>query len=101
MVVANPGQLIWCYSKGKAMGRLEWECQPRESAIHAPFQVEEKNLVDGHHDTEEHVESVFENVLRQAGNPQAKIDIIGAEWVGTAVVKYLASNCRSFLRNTC
>lgn len=94
IVIANPGQLIWCRSQGRAMGRIEWEHLPRESAVHPSLKLDEeegRNLVRGNRDESEHVEYVFENVLKNAGAEVggAKIDIIGAEWTGVAVIRYL------------
>jgi hypothetical protein len=96
VVIANPGQLIWCRSAGRAVGRTEWENLPRESAVHPGFRLDEetgRNLVEGNRDEAEHVEFVFEHVLKSAGGGRARIDVIGAEWTGTAVVRYLGKQC--------
>jgi hypothetical protein len=98
IVIANPGQLIWCRSQGRAMGRLEWENLPRESAVHQGFRLDEetgRNLVEGNRDESEHVEYVFENVLKGAGGGKARVDIVASEWTGAAVVRHLGRECES------
>lgn len=98
IVIANPGQLIWCRQLGRAMGRIEWENLPRESAVHQGFRLDEetgRNLAEGNRDESEHVQYVLENVLRDAGGGTARIDIIASEWTGAAVVRHLGKNCES------
>jgi hypothetical protein len=96
IVIANPGQLIWCRSQGRAMGRTEWENLSRDSAIHPSFRLDEKNnLVEGNRDEAEHVEYVFEHLLKGAGDGAARIDVVGSEWTGVAVVRYLQKHCES------
>jgi hypothetical protein len=78
------------------MGRTEWENQPTASAVHPPLRLDEevgRNLVQGNRDEAEHVECVFEQVLKTAGGGAARIDVIASEWTGAAVVRYLARNC--------
>jgi hypothetical protein len=80
------------------MGRMEWENLPRKTAVHPGLRLDEesgRNLVEGNRDESEHVQYVFEHVLKEAGGGEAKIDIIGSEWTGTAVVKYLGKHCES------
>lgn len=98
IVMANPGQLIWCRSQGRAMGRTEWENLLAESAVHPGLRLDGEeggNLVEGNRDEREHVEYVFEHVLKGAGGGQARIDVIGSEWTGAAVVRYLGGHCTS------
>jgi len=78
------------------MGRTEWENLPAASAVHPAFRLDEqtgRNLVQGNRDEAEHVECVFEQVLKSAGGGRARIDVIAAEWTGAAVVRFLARNC--------
>lgn len=99
IVIANPGQLIWCRSQSRAMGRMEWENLPGESAVHPAFRLDEeegRNLVQGNRDEVEHVEYVFEQVLKGKG---ARIDVIGSEWTGAAVVRYLGRNCEFYVES--
>ncbi|KAF7506062.1 hypothetical protein GJ744_012309 [Endocarpon pusillum] len=103
IVIANPGQLIWCRSQGRAMGRTEWENLPMESAVHPGFRLDEetgRNLVEGNRDEVEHVEYVFEHVLRGAGGGSARIDVIGSEWTGAAVVRYLGRHWSTWSTRT-
>jgi hypothetical protein len=104
IVITNPGQLIWCRSLGRAMGRLEWESLPGDSAVHPGFKLDEetgRNLVEGNRDEAEHVGYVFEHVLKTAGGGKAMIDVIGAEWTGAAAIKYLGLHCKSASSLSC
>lgn len=93
VVIANPGQLLWCRAEGRAMGRAEWEARPRKFAVDESFFVDEKrNFVAGNKNEDEHVSYVFDHVLKQAGAGKAKLDIIAGEWVSAAAVTYLGQN---------
>lgn len=70
-----------------------------ESAVHPGFMLDEetgRNLVEGNRDEVEHVEYVFEHVLKGAGGGRARIDVIGSEWTGAAAVRYLGRHCKFY-----
>lgn len=70
-----------------------------ESAVHPGFRLDEetgRNLVEGNRDEVEHVEYVFEHVLKGAGGGRARIDVIGSEWTGAAAVRYLGRHCKFY-----
>lgn len=96
LLIANPGQLLWCRGESRAVTRFEWMNLPRPSAAHPCYRIDtEKNLIPGNTTSKEHVEYIFNNVLTEMYiDPECKIDIIGLEWTGKEVVDYLALNCK-------
>ncbi|EXJ64388.1 hypothetical protein A1O7_00724 [Cladophialophora yegresii CBS 114405] len=91
IIVANPCQLLWYRGGSRAVSNYEWLCLPRPSAVHdAPRVDPVKNRIPGNHDYIEHVQYIFQNVIPSLVNERARIDIIGVEFTGTAVVEYLA-----------
>lgn len=76
------------------MSAMEWLGIPRASAVHEPFRIDPvKNRIPENGTYEEHVRYIFDHVLPKLVKKEAKLDIIGLEFPGTAVVGYLASHC--------
>jgi hypothetical protein len=76
------------------VSNYEWLCLPRPSAVHdAPRIDTVKNRVPGNLDFVEHVQYMFDKVLPSLLKKEAKIDIIGQEFTGKAVLDYLVENC--------
>jgi hypothetical protein len=97
IIITNPGQLHWYRGGSRAVTATEWLNLPRQSAVHEPFRLEEvKNRIAGNRDYREHVSYVFEHVVPEILNKNAKLDLIGLEYTGTAAVEYLASDCEPF-----
>ncbi|ETI28321.1 hypothetical protein G647_00770 [Cladophialophora carrionii CBS 160.54] len=93
VIVANPCQLLWYRGGSRAVSNYEWLCLPRPSAVHdAPRVDPVKNRVPGNHDYVEHVQYIFEKVIPSLVNERARIDIIGVEFTGTAVLEHLAEH---------
>ena len=97
IIVANPCQLLWYRGGSRAVSNYEWLTLPRPSAVHDALRVDAvKNRIPGHHDYEEHVRYIWDKVIPTLVKKDAKIDVIGAEYTGTAVLEYLAANCTYF-----
>ena len=78
------------------MSNYEWQCLPRPTAVHdAPRVDAVKNRIPGNHDYVEHVHYIFGKVIPSFLKKDAKINIVGNEYTGKAVVDYLADNCMS------
>jgi hypothetical protein len=45
----------------------------------------------------EHVAYIFGHVIPSKVKPSAKIDVVGVEFTGMAVVEYLSEHCQSLL----
>ena len=94
VILANPGQLLWFRGGERAVTFREWQNLPRKSAVHEALRIDPvKNAVPGNRTYEEHVQYVFEHVVRGLAHPEAVFDVIGLEYTGRAVLKYLANNC--------
>ena len=94
IILANPGQLLWYRGGERAVTFREWQNLPRKSAVHESMRIDPvKNTVPGNQTYGDHVQYVFEHVMRGLAHPEAVFNIIGLEYTGGAVLKYLASNC--------
>ncbi len=95
IVIANPGQLFWYRGGSRAVTSTEWQNLPRASAVDEPFRVDEvQNRATGNTNFYEHINYIFEHLIPAKLNEEAKLDLIGLEWPGAAVVEYLATNCK-------
>ncbi|KAL4936022.1 hypothetical protein BDV06DRAFT_233771 [Aspergillus oleicola] len=99
LVLANTGQLIWHCGQGKAMTHATRLALPRASAVDPPLAETERNKIPGHANWQEHVTSVFEDILAARGRlvrSDVKIQAIGASEGGMAVVRYLRANWQTW-----
>ncbi|KAL6712614.1 hypothetical protein ACN47E_000491 [Coniothyrium glycines] len=64
LVVLNTGQLLYSHKYNRAMTPRSWSAMPRKSITHDMIRIhEEENRVPGHRTANEHVKSVFDDVL--------------------------------------
>ncbi|KIW88719.1 uncharacterized protein Z519_10765 [Cladophialophora bantiana CBS 173.52] len=97
LIVANPCQLLWYRGGGRAVSVHEWNCLPRPSAVHdAPRVDAVKNRIPGNRDYVEHVSYMFEKVIPSLVAKEAKVDVIGLEYTGSAALEYLAEHWDSW-----
>jgi hypothetical protein len=95
IIIANPAQLYWSKGSQQALSWIEWLSLPRDTAVHEPCRVDPmRNTIPNNKDSEEHVAYMFDHVLREIIDEDAKIDIIGSEWTGKQVIEFLAVNCK-------
>ncbi|KAH0844174.1 hypothetical protein AYO21_11530 [Fonsecaea monophora] len=93
LIVANPCQLLWYRGGGRAVSPHEWLSLPRPSAVHdAPRVDNVKNRIPGNFDYVKHVSYMFEKVIPTLVDKEAKLDLVGLEYTGTAVLEYLAEH---------
>ncbi|KAJ9201920.1 hypothetical protein DTO164E3_3358 [Paecilomyces variotii] len=93
LILANTGQLIWYNAEGRAITHPSWLALPKESAVDPLPRMTHRNKIPRNGNWEEHVQCVFEDVLKARGellSENAKIDIIGLAEGGLAAVTYLA-----------
>lgn len=98
LILANAGQLVWYNAGGRAITQTSWLALPKESAVDPLPRMTHRNKIPRNGNWEEHVQCVFEDVLKSRGHllsENAKIDIIGLAEGGLAAVTYLADNCKS------
>jgi hypothetical protein len=93
IIIANLGQLIW-YRRGKrAVTRVTWNALPGKTAVSGPMRVDPvKNRVPGNEDMAAHVKYIFDEVVPQMVNPDAKLDVIGVGEGAAESVSYLDGN---------
>jgi hypothetical protein len=95
LIITNPSQLYWYRQGARAVSWVEWLGLPRESAVHQPLQINpDKNTVPENLDFREHVNYIFDKVVTSMLHKDVKLDIIGLEWTGTAVLEYFCKNCK-------
>ena len=96
LIVTNPNQLHWYRGGGRAVGWTEWMGLSRESGVHEAFRLDPvKNTISGNRDFREHVRYIFDSAFPAMLASDAKLEIIGLEWTGTAVLEYLCKNCKT------
>ena len=97
IIIANPCQLLWWRGGARAVSNYEWHCLPRPSAVHDSLRVDVvKNRIPDNNDYAEHVHYIFDKVIPSLLKPGAKIDIIGKEFPGKAVLDCLAEDCMCY-----
>ncbi|OQV03164.1 Arb2 domain-containing protein isoform 2 [Cladophialophora immunda] len=93
LIVANPCQLLWYRGGGRAVSTQEWLGLPRASAVHEAPRVDSvKNSIPGNRTYVEHVSYMFEKAIPSLVDKDAKLDLIGLEYTGSAVLEYLAEH---------
>lgn len=104
LLLANTGQLIWHCGSGRAVTNSTWLAMPRASSVEPPPVMTRRNKIPGSANWQEHVESVFQQILTARGRlvkQDAKIGIIGLAGGGSAAIRYLAKDCKHFRGRGC
>lgn len=90
IIIANLGQLYWYRRGGRAVSRVSWSALPRKTAVNGPMRIHPvKNRVPQNEDMAAHVRYVFEEVVPQLVNKNAKLDIIGVGEGASEMAEYL------------
>ncbi|KAJ4298751.1 hypothetical protein N0V88_003783 [Collariella sp. IMI 366227] len=92
VVLANTGELWWWPEGGMGLTPTERHDVPMASAVHlGRWHDKAVNEVEGHRNVDEHVKSVFEQVVMNENlvNGKAKVDVIAVGDASDAVEKYL------------
>jgi hypothetical protein len=100
LVVLNTSQLLYSHKLGRAVSLHNWNSQKRKSMIHPPQVIlDQYNKIPGHFTVEEHISSVFEQVLKNESfvKKTARLDVIAIRQGGAEVLAYLNQNCESTL----
>ncbi|KAF2460665.1 Arb2 domain-containing protein [Lineolata rhizophorae] len=106
IIILNPGQLLYSPSMHKAMTRASWHGRPRKSAVHPPVLIDqEHNTVPGNRNPSEHVQFVFENIVKNpefvssdaelyvvalGGSSEVLTEYLGTEKTGLANERFAA-----------
>lgn len=77
VVICNPGQLLYSHMENKCMTWATWNARTRPTALSKGFQVHNtNNHVRGHTTADEHIATVFDNVLPQLVNRAARVHVV-------------------------
>lgn len=105
LVVMNTGQLLYSHKFNQAMTLRSWSALPRKSVAHDPIRIhEDQNRVKGHTNPQEHIRSVFDQVLCNPDcvAPNAEVYVLAIEGGTEDVLHILGENCKSsFLEVMC
>jgi hypothetical protein len=68
---------------------MAWNSLPQKSAVEPPYFIDDKdNTVPGNRNTQEHVEYMFEHVIKKLASPTAKLNVIGVVEGANQVTKF-------------
>lgn len=78
IIIANMGQLRWWRRGKKAVTQVSWYSLPQKSAVHPPYRFDVvNNTLPDNRTTAEHVNYIFNHVITELVDKEAKLDIIG------------------------
>ena len=84
------GQLRWWRRGKKAVTQSSWFALPQKSAVEFPLRFdEEKNTIPGNRTTAEHVNYIFNHVVEELLDPNAKLDVVGVSEGAVKVAEFL------------
>ena len=85
------GQLWWWRRGGKAITQTSWQALPQKSAVEDSYRFDaEKNTIPGNRDRAEHVHYIFNHVVQELCDPEAKVEVIGVGEGAVKVAEFLA-----------
>jgi hypothetical protein len=96
LVVLNTAQLLYSHKHNKALTMRSWSAMPRKSIAHDMIRIhEEENRVPGHRSPQEHIKSVFDDVLCNPDRiaPDADMYLIAIEGGTENILKVLEGDC--------
>lgn len=90
IILANMGQLLW-YRRGKrAVTWKTWHSLPQRNAVSGPLRMDPvKNRIPGNAGPSEHVNYIFNTVVKDLLDPMAVLDVIGVSDATDEVVQFL------------
>ncbi|KAJ5574192.1 uncharacterized protein N7459_008619 [Penicillium hispanicum] len=89
LVVGNTGQLLWHCESSSAVTQQSWLAAPRPYGTWGQPTLTWRNKIPSNNDWSEHVECVFEHVIRPNLGPKTRVDVIGVSEGGRGAIQYL------------
>ena len=82
---------MWWRRGRKAVTQSTWLALPQKSAVEFPFRFDQvKNTVPGNRNMAEHVDYIFNHVVQELCDAEAKVNIIGVAEGAMRVAEFLA-----------
>jgi hypothetical protein len=97
LIVLNTGQLLYSHKYDQAMTLRSWSALPRKSITHNMIRIhEEENRVKGHRNPQEHVKTVFDEVVCNSERvaADAEVYVIAIEDGTESMLNVLANDCK-------
>lgn len=78
IILANMGQLRWWRRGKQAVTQTTWYALPQKSSVDNPIRFDPRaNSIPGNRSTEDHANYIFNYVVEELADPQAKLYVIG------------------------
>ncbi|XDG07693.1 hypothetical protein ABKA04_007308 [Annulohypoxylon sp. FPYF3050] len=89
IILANTGELIWWVEEHRTLSLSAFQATPMKSAVHRGNRITSVNYAEGNETPMAHINSIFEKVIPQFVDEDAKIDVLGVGDGADLAVKYL------------
>ncbi|KAI6817484.1 hypothetical protein KC327_g14348 [Hortaea werneckii] len=90
VIILNPGQLIYSPQLNKAMSQAEWLGRPKPTALSDHYRIDDDhNRVPCHKTPEQHVATVFEQIIPAITREDVRLYVVGLSDGGEALLKFL------------
>ncbi|KAJ5235309.1 uncharacterized protein N7469_004477, partial [Penicillium citrinum] len=96
LVLANTGQLLWNCASARAVTSVTWASLPRPAGNWGPPAMSWRTKIPGNEGWREHIQHIFNKVLRPCLHEKTRIDIIGISEGGLGAIEYLEANWESW-----
>lgn len=90
IILANMGEMRWWRRGKRAVTLAAWHALPQKSAVDTPYKFDPvKNTIPRNRSTAEHVEYIFDHVVKRLVAPRAMLDVIAVSEGAVRVSEFL------------
>jgi hypothetical protein len=89
IVILSPAETVWDPETRRAMNHLSWKAKDKKTATLDRI----KNTIPCNETPEEHVEYVFNRILKDRVPKDVEIDVIACGFTAYAITNFLNENC--------